>query len=38
MASFPRRYAVYIADLNPTMDAEIRRVSSMGDVVVTAAG
>ena len=27
MASFPRRYAVYIADRNPTMGAEIRRVS-----------
>ena len=26
MASFPRRYAVYIADLNPTMGAEIRKV------------
>lgn len=37
MASFPRRYAVYIADLNSTMGAEIRRVSSMGDAVVTAA-
>lgn len=26
MASFPRRYAVYIADLNPTKGAEIRKV------------
>lgn len=26
MSSFPRRYAVYIADLNPTMGAEIRKV------------
>ena len=26
MASFPRRYAVYIADLNPTTGAEIRKV------------
>lgn len=26
MASFPRRYGVYIADLNPTMGAEIRKV------------
>lgn len=26
MTSFPRRYAVYIADLNPTLGAEIRKV------------
>ena len=26
MASFPRRYAVYIADLNPTKGAEIHKV------------
>lgn len=26
MTSFPRRYAVYIADLNPTMGAEIHKV------------
>lgn len=26
MASFPRRFAVYIADLNPTTGAEIRKV------------
>lgn len=26
MASFPRRYDVYIADLNPTTGAEIRKV------------
>ena len=26
MAAFPRRYAVYFADLNPTMGGEIRKV------------
>ncbi len=26
MGSFPRRYSVYIADLNPTKGAEIRKV------------
>lgn len=26
MAPFPRRYAVYMADLNPTKGAEIRKV------------
>ena len=26
MASFPRRYNIYFADLNPTIGAEIRRV------------
>ena len=26
MQSFPRRYAIYFADLNPTVGAEIRKV------------
>ena len=26
MAAFPRRYAVYFADLNPTVGGEIRKV------------
>ena len=26
MNSFPRRYAIYVADLNPTLGAEIRKV------------
>ena len=26
MATFPRRYAVYLADLNPTVGGEIRKV------------
>ena len=26
MADFPRRYEVYIADLNPTLGSEIRKV------------
>ena len=26
MAAFPRRYAVYLADLNPTVGGEIRKV------------
>ena len=25
MASFPRRYGIYIADLNPTVGSEIRK-------------
>ena len=26
MAAFPKRYAIYFADLNPTVGAEIRKV------------
>ena len=26
MASYPQRYAIYFADLNPTVGAEIRKV------------
>ena len=32
MAAFPRRYAVYFADLNPTVGREIRKVRPVVEV------